>query len=142
MLDADQLAAAARRRIEARGEWERVDGQSDVWAVGATMFYVLARRPVHLGETVSAQLVLAGTSSAPTLSSVSTSVPDAVCALVDRALAFEKSDRARGSTLTLFTRRTEGARDHGALGLSRRWRIDDGWHRIAWLGGLGPSKAG
>ncbi|MDB4997400.1 MAG: serine/threonine protein kinase [Myxococcaceae bacterium] len=78
---------------QSRGDWDHVDGQSDVWAVGATMFSVLARRPVHQAKTMSAQLVLSGTTPAPSLASVTTDVPADVCALVDRALAFDKADR-------------------------------------------------
>jgi serine/threonine-protein kinase len=78
---------------QARGDWAHVDGKSDLWAVGATMFYVLAHRPVHMAKTMSAQLVLAGTSNAPPLASVSEGVPDDVCALVDRALAFDRDAR-------------------------------------------------
>ncbi len=115
---------------QARGDWDRVDGQSDLWAVGATMFSVLARRPVHEAETMSGQLVLAGTTPAPTLGSVTTDVPADVCALVDRALAFEKADRwpdARSMQRQLQTiRESLGTRRPSSVGaMSARARLED-----------------
>src|SRR5258706_16287717 len=47
---------------QARGKWEDVDAQSDVWAVGATMFTLLAGRYVHQAETMN-ELLLAAMSS-------------------------------------------------------------------------------
>ena len=78
---------------QARGRWAEVDGQSDLWAVGATLFAVLGGRPVHQAPTVNEQLLAAMTLPAPPLSSLAPGAPHEVALLVDRALAFDKSDR-------------------------------------------------
>jgi serine/threonine-protein kinase len=78
---------------QARGLWDEVDGRSDLWAVGATMFYLLTGRLVHGGRTANEQLLEAMTKPAPPLASVLPSVSPAVAHLVDRALAFEREKR-------------------------------------------------
>ena len=77
----------------ARGRWKEVDAQSDLWAVGATMFTMLSGRGVHLAETVNDQLILAATAHAPSIGSVVPELHEAVVSLVDRALAFDKPNR-------------------------------------------------
>jgi len=78
---------------QARGRWEEVDGQSDLWSLGATLFAVLGGRPVHQAPTVNEQLLAAMTLPAPPLSSVAPNAPHELALLVDRALSFEKSAR-------------------------------------------------
>ena len=46
---------------QARGLWDEVDGRSDLWAVGATMFNLLTGRVVHDGRTTNEQLLHAMT---------------------------------------------------------------------------------
>jgi eukaryotic-like serine/threonine-protein kinase len=77
----------------ARGRWKEVDAQSDIWAVGATMFMMLSGRGVHVAETVNDQLILAATAHAPSIATVVGGLPDSVVNLIDRALAFDKADR-------------------------------------------------
>jgi serine/threonine-protein kinase len=78
---------------QARGRWAEVDGASDIWAVGATMFTLLTGRFVHLSTTVNEALVLAVTQPAPSVGGVGVALPTEVVALVDRALAYEKVQR-------------------------------------------------
>jgi serine/threonine-protein kinase len=78
---------------QARGRWQEVDARSDLWAVGATMFTLIAGRPVHEAVTVNEQLLAAMTEPAPSLASIVPSVPAMVAAIVDRALAFKSEDR-------------------------------------------------
>jgi len=78
---------------QARGLWDEVDGRSDLWAVGATMFHLLTGRLVHGGRTANEQLLEAMTKQAPSLASVLPGVSPAVAHLVDRALAFEREKR-------------------------------------------------
>ncbi|MBV9949318.1 MAG: serine/threonine protein kinase, partial [Myxococcales bacterium] len=70
-----------------------IDGQTDVWAVGATMFWLLSSRYVHDADTGPAMLVSAGSRPARTIGSVAPDVPPALAAVIDRALAFDKEAR-------------------------------------------------
>jgi len=67
----------------------QVDGRADVFAVGATMFRILTKRHVHEGSTESELLIKMASQPAPALRTVAPSVSPEVCAIVDRALAFE-----------------------------------------------------
>ena len=70
-----------------------IDGRADVFAVGATMFRVLAKRRIHEAANDSAMIIKMATQPAPPLESVAPSVPAAVALIVDRALAFERARR-------------------------------------------------
>ena len=96
---------------QARGRWDDVDARTDIWAVGATMFSLLTGRHVHEAETVQEQLIKSATVAAPSLAEVLPSASEAVVALVDRSLAFDRMkrfDNARDMRLALL----------GAVGLS------------------------
>jgi serine/threonine protein kinase len=77
---------------QARTSGKLVDGRSDLYAVGATMFRILAGRHAHTGKL--AQLIVqVATERAPKLGTVAPHVPPAVCAIVDRACEFEPERR-------------------------------------------------
>ena len=78
---------------QARGLWDEVDGRSDLWAVGATMFNLLTGQVVHEGRTANEALLLAMTKEPPPLESVLPGASPAVGHLVNRAVAFEKDRR-------------------------------------------------
>jgi serine/threonine protein kinase len=78
---------------QARARWDEVDGRTDLWAVGATMFTLLSGRHVHEGVSGNEQLILSATTPAPSLASVEPDVPAELAALVDRALAFDRARR-------------------------------------------------
>jgi serine/threonine protein kinase len=78
---------------QARGLSKEVDGQTDVWAVGATLFALLTGRLVHEADSATMLLLRVATTPARSLGTVAKDVPAPVVALVDRALAFEKSSR-------------------------------------------------
>ena len=94
---------------QARGRLEQLDGRTDLWALGATMFYVLTGRDVHEAETVAEELLAAMTKHAPSLREVAPELPPPLIDLVDRALAYERSDRwASARDMQLAVRRVEG----------------------------------
>lgn len=69
-----------------------IDGLTDVWAVGATMFSLLSGGIVHVGDNPQQLMVQAATQPARSLATVTQASPRVV-ALVDRALAFDKASR-------------------------------------------------
>ena len=77
---------------QARGLGRHVDGRADLYALGATIFRVLAGRHVHVGQGAE-QIALVATQRAPSLSAVAPRLPPGVCAIVDRALLFEPERR-------------------------------------------------
>jgi serine/threonine protein kinase len=71
-----------------------VDGRTDVFAVGATMFRLLSGRHVH--NAVGSEgdlLVRMATEQAPPLASVAPDLPAGLCRVVDRALALDPRRR-------------------------------------------------
>ena len=89
---------------QARGRWNVLDGRSDVYAVGATMFGLLTGRKPREAETSNEELLMAMTLPMPSLLEVEPTVPPEIAAIVDRALAFEMAGRwpdARAMQLAL-----------------------------------------
>jgi tetrahydromethanopterin S-methyltransferase subunit B len=78
---------------QALAHWDEVDGRTDLWAVGATMFTMLSGRHVHDAPTSQEQMILSATTPAPLLASVVPGLPAAVVSIVDRALAFDRTKR-------------------------------------------------
>jgi serine/threonine protein kinase len=78
---------------QALGEWNRVDGRTDLWAVGATMFTMTTGRFVHDGDTLNQLLLKAMTHPAPPVRTVLPGVPADVTDPIDKALAFDPNDR-------------------------------------------------
>ncbi|WP_394820503.1 protein kinase domain-containing protein [Pendulispora albinea] len=78
---------------QALGNRYAIGPQSDLWAVGATMFSLLSGETVHLAEHSGAQLAAAATQRAR---SIATLVPDlhpALVHVIDKALQFEPAER-------------------------------------------------
>jgi hypothetical protein len=79
-------------REQALGWMKEIDGRTDLWAVGATMFTLVSGEMVHNADTPEHVVVLTATQPARPLASV-VAVPPPIAAVVDRALAFAKTDR-------------------------------------------------
>jgi Protein kinase domain len=78
---------------QALAHWEEVDGRTDIWAVGATMFMLISGQHVHEAQSSQEQLILSATAPARSLATVASAAPRQVVAIVDRALAFDRSGR-------------------------------------------------
>jgi serine/threonine protein kinase/ABC-type branched-subunit amino acid transport system substrate-binding protein len=78
---------------QALGRRHAIDGRTDLWAVGATMFTLLTGRHVHHADTPEEVMVRAATEHAPPLAQLVPAIPPAIAALVDRALATAQADR-------------------------------------------------
>jgi serine/threonine-protein kinase len=66
---------------------------TDVWAAGATLFALASGRTVHDAPTTAEALVRAATTPAKPLGSIAPNVPAELCAVVDKAIAFERTER-------------------------------------------------
>jgi hypothetical protein len=78
---------------QALARWDEVDGRTDLWALGATMFTMLTGRHVHEAPSNQEQLVMSATVPAPSLARFAPGVPGAVVSIIDRALAFDRANR-------------------------------------------------
>lgn len=70
-----------------------VDGQSDVWALGATLFTMISGELVHAKENAAQIMISAATQPARSLAAVAPNLPLAITSPVDHALAFDKEMR-------------------------------------------------
>ena len=77
---------------QARGE-NVVDARADLFALGATLFELIAGRPPHVGPTPIATLARLVTTPAPQLSELVPSVPQALDELMASLLATSPDDR-------------------------------------------------
>ncbi len=78
---------------QALAKSSEIDGQSDVWAAGATLYTLISGRYVHEADNGPQMLVKAATQPAPSLSTVAAGVPAPIVAVVAKALAFDKASR-------------------------------------------------
>jgi serine/threonine protein kinase len=78
---------------QARARWDEVDGRTDVWAAGATMFTLLTGRHVHDGRTGNEQLIKAATTPPALIATFEPGLPAPVADLIDKALAFDMAER-------------------------------------------------
>ena len=78
---------------QALGKSGDVDGQTDVYAAGATMFNLSSGQFVHDADTVEELLVHAGSRHARSILTVLPDLPPAIAEVIDRALAFRKDER-------------------------------------------------
>jgi serine/threonine protein kinase len=78
---------------QANGRTTEIDARTDIFAVGATAFSILAGRGVHQAEGVLELVARMGTLPAPKLREVAPQVSLPVALLVDRALEFKREDR-------------------------------------------------
>jgi serine/threonine protein kinase len=78
---------------QALGKSREIDGTTDNWSVGATMFSLLSGQFVHEGESATELVVRSATQPARSLAVVAPEVDGRVVEIVDRALGFEKRAR-------------------------------------------------
>jgi serine/threonine-protein kinase len=84
---------------QARGRVGDVDARSDLWAAGATFFALLANCSLRAeAETANEALLYAMSKPIAPMASLLPSLPTAVGAFLDRALALEKSARFCSAT--------------------------------------------
>ncbi len=83
---------------QASGRQDEIDARSDLFAIGATAFMILANRGVHEAAGVIELVARMGTLPAPKVREVAPLVSEGVANIVDRALEFERDDRYPSAT--------------------------------------------
>ena len=78
---------------QACGHTKLMDGQTDVWAVGAIFFRSLTGVPIFNGDTPEMIAIQTATMRPPRLGKLARGVDPKLCAIVDRALAPDKKER-------------------------------------------------
>jgi serine/threonine-protein kinase len=78
---------------QALGRSREIDGQTDLWAVGATMFTLASGHFVHEAETLEEMLVHSGSRPARPIASVLPDIAPTIGSVIDRALAFRRDER-------------------------------------------------
>ena len=83
---------------QASGRVDDIDGRTDLFALGATMFTVLAGRSVHEGDDPLDAMYKMAKEQAPPLRSVAPHVSEACARIVDKALQLEREKRYENAT--------------------------------------------
>ena len=78
---------------QAMAKMSEIDGQTDLWSAGATMFTLASGELVHNAENTQQLLIIAATTPAKSFASVMPTAPAPAVKVIDRALAFEKQNR-------------------------------------------------
>jgi predicted Ser/Thr protein kinase len=78
---------------QAQGQLDKIDGQSDVYSLGATMYAVLCKKQPFTGQTPMEILMKVCKDEPPSLKSHNPEIPDEVEKIVLKAMAKEKVDR-------------------------------------------------
>lgn len=81
----------------ARGRLNDVDPRTDVFACGALLYTMLVGRPPRRAGTMNEELMQAMSEPLASVKTVRPELPECIAGLVDRALAFEKTDRWPGA---------------------------------------------
>ncbi|HEY4121870.1 MAG TPA: serine/threonine-protein kinase [Byssovorax sp.] len=78
---------------QASGRVSDTDGRTDLFGLGATLYHLLSGRPIH-GDLADAHLLIAAaTRQVRPLATVAPLFHEALCGVIDRALAFDKLER-------------------------------------------------
>lgn len=118
---------------QARGHWEEVDAQSDLWAVGATVFTLLTGHYVNTAETANEALTFAMTERPPSPRKYRPDLDDDVVQIVERALDPDKTARwPDAPTMLRAVREAYYARERGPGASSRKPPESDRAPRVAW----------
>lgn len=83
---------------QAQGNTGQIDGRTDLFALGATAFMIVAGRGVHEAEGVLELVSKMGTVPAPKLRDVAPQASEAIAKVIDGAVAFRKEDRYADAT--------------------------------------------
>ncbi len=77
----------------ALGLTKKVDAQSDVWSLGATLFQALSGQSVHIAKHMEAMILASASVRSRSLADAAPEMPSKIVGVIDRALAYRKADR-------------------------------------------------
>jgi serine/threonine protein kinase len=103
---------------QAMGKSDQLDGRSDVFSIGATLYACLSGKRLHHGKSDNEAFILAATQPAPSLARSAPELPTEVIALVDRSLQWDRRKRFRTAAQMRDACREVVAKLGGALGVS------------------------
>jgi|GEM_PF-1669585 len=75
------------------GLTKKIDAQSDVWSLGATLFTCLSGLPVHTAKDVNAMMLASRSARPRSLADAAPELSTKLVAVVDRAIAYHKAER-------------------------------------------------
>ena len=78
---------------QALGLTKKVDARSDVWSLGATLFFCLSAQSVHIGKHLDAMLLASAQVKPRSLADAAPELPSQIAAVIDRALLYPKAER-------------------------------------------------
>jgi serine/threonine-protein kinase len=78
---------------QAMGLSKKVDAQSDVWSLGATLFTVLSGESVHIAKHMNAMLLASQSVRPRSLADAAPELPRKIATVVDKALEYRKAER-------------------------------------------------
>jgi serine/threonine protein kinase len=78
---------------QSAGRSAEVDARSDLWSLGATLFWLLTGRFVHAGTSSNELLIASATTRARSVATLRDDLPSCVVNAVDRALALDRAQR-------------------------------------------------
>ncbi len=76
-----------------RTDAREIDGRTDLWSCGATMFHLLSGIDVRDGAATAAHLASAAKKPVPPVATVVPTIPRPIAHIVDKALALDKDER-------------------------------------------------
>lgn len=77
----------------ALGLTKKVDAQSDVWSLGATLFQALSGQSVHNAKHMDAMILASASERPRSLADAASELPSKLVSVIDRALSYRKADR-------------------------------------------------
>jgi serine/threonine-protein kinase len=78
---------------QARADTREIDGRTDLWALGATMFTLLTGRYLHASSAPKNLIVAAATETVPPLRSLAPEIPAELAEIIDRAVRMDREER-------------------------------------------------